>query len=211
MEAFSEKQIASLREAISKTLSPKRLAHVLAVEDMAVRLGRLFECDLSILRAAALLHDNTKEYSDEDQLRIIERFSVTLPSEELACMPTIHAVTGALVIPLLYPEFDNETVKNAVRYHTSGREGMDIYEKIIFLADFIDETRKYPPCIELRRDFFAAKPENMTAKQREAHIDRAVLRSIESTLAHLREKGEPINPATLATKKWLERRLCDEA
>lgn len=211
MEVFSEKQIASLREAISKILSQKRLAHVLAVEDMAVRLGRLCECDLSVLRAAALLHDNTKEYTDEEQLRILERFSVTLPPEELACMPTIHAVTGALVIPSLYPEFDDETVKNAVRYHTSGRVGMSIYERIIFLADFIDETRKYPPCVELRRDFFAADPENMTPKEREAHIDRAALHSIKYTLAHLVETGAPINPATLATQKWLERRLCDEA
>ncbi len=211
MNIFSEKQLSSLKEEISKTLSPKRMAHVLAVENMAVRLGKLFDCDLSILRAAALLHDNTKELSNEEQLALLSSYSVIPLPEELSSMPTIHAITGALVIPDRYPDFDNETMKNAVRYHTTGREGMSIEEKIIFLADFIDETRTYPSCVELRNEFFSAEPEKMTAKEREEHLDRAVLRSIESTLSHLRAKGSPIHPATLATQADLIRRLKYEA
>ncbi len=211
MEAFSEKQLSALREEISKILTPKRYAHVLAVEDMAMRLGKLFDCDLSLLRAAALLHDCTKELSDEEQLALLSSYSVIPLPEELASMPTIHALTGALVIHDRYPAFDNEKVINAVRYHTTGREGMSLEEKMIFLADFIDETRKYPSCIELREEFFAAQPEKMTARERERHLDRAALKSIESTLSHLHAKGSPIHPATLATQTDLLRRLADEA
>ncbi len=178
---------------------------------MAARLGALYGCDLSVLRAAALLHDCTKEYSDDEQLCLLERYSVSAPPEELACMPTVHALTGAAVISRIYPEFDNETVINAVRYHTAGREGMNIYEEIIFLADFIEETRKYPPCIDLRREFFAAEPEKRTESERKELLDRAALRSIESTLTHLHEKNDPINPATLACLTWLKRRLGYEA
>ncbi len=211
MNIFSEKQLDYLGSEISAILSPKRFAHVLAVEDMAVRLGKLYDCDLSVLRAAALLHDCTKELSDEQQLALLANYRVTPLPEELASMPTVHALTGALVISDRYPEFDNETVKNAVRYHTTGRAGMSREEKIIFLADFIDETRTYSSCIELRREFFAAEPEKMSAPERERHLDRAALKSIESTLSHLRSKGSPIHPATLATQSDLQRRIENEA
>ena len=131
-------QIENLREKVASVLSEKRMKHVLAVEDMAFRLGLLyfFQDDeaLILLRAAALLHDVTKELSDEEQLAILESYSVKPLPEELASMPTIHALTAALVIPERFPKFADQRVIDAVRYHTTGREGMSVFEKIIFLG-----------------------------------------------------------------------------
>lgn len=207
-------QIEKLRENVSALLSEKRMKHVLAVEDMAFRLGLLYffsdDEALLLLRAAALLHDVTKEISDDGQLDLLRQHDIEPLPEELASMPTIHALTGALLIPDRYPEFADSRVIDAVRYHTTGREGMSIFEKIIFLADYIDETRVYPSCITLRNDFFAAKPECMDYEERVRHLDRAALRSIDDTLAHLRGKGRAIHPLTLAARADLKARLADE-
>lgn len=208
-------QIDELRERVAAVLSAKRMSHVLGVEDMAVRLGRLYFGDdaeaYGILHAAALLHDVTKELTDIEQLAILESCSVKPSPQELASMPTIHALTGALIIPEYYPEFADERVIAAVRYHTTGRVGMSMFEKIIFLADYIEETRPYPPCTALRKDFFAAAPECMESTERIRLLDRAILRSVEDTVSHLRKSGSAIHPATLAVREELKRRVGDEA
>ena len=110
--------IESLRQSVASVLSDKRMKHVLAVEDMAFRIGKLYFRDdetLLLLRAAALLHDVTKEFSDEEQLSVLESYSVNPLPEELASMPTIHALTAALVIPDRFPEFADDRVTDAVR------------------------------------------------------------------------------------------------
>lgn len=204
-------QIEKLRAKVADILSEKRMKHTLAVEDMAFRLGVLYfgkdDESLLLLRAAALLHDVTKELSDEEQLALLESYSVKLLPEELASMPTIHALTAALVIPDRFPEFAAPRVINAVRYHTTGREGMSIFEKIIFLADYIDDTRTYPSCVDLRKDFFAEKPQNMSDEDRVRHLDRAALKSIDNTLAYLRSKQRSIHPLTLSAQADLKARL----
>ena len=203
-------QIEKLRENVASVLSEKRMKHVLAVEDMAYRLGVLYfhdEESLLLLRSAALLHDGTKELSDEEQLAILESHSVKPLPEELASMPTIHALTAALVIPERFSEFADQRVIDAVRYHTTGREGMSIFEKIIFLADYIDDTRTYPSSVSLRNEFFAAKPENMNEQDRVRHLDRAALASIDNTLSYLRSKGRNIHPLTLEARANLKARL----
>ena len=204
-------QIEGLRASVAAQLSEKRMKHVYAVEDMAFRLGSLYflgdDEALLLLRAAALLHDVTKELTDEEQLAILREHSVSLLPEDLASMPTIHALTAAVVIPERFPEFADPRLIDAVRYHTTGRAGMSTFEKIVFLADYIDETREYPGCVALRRDFFAAKPELMSREERVRHLDRAALRSIDETLGHLRGKRRAIHPLTLAARADLKARL----
>ena len=208
-------QIENLRASVASVLSKKRMNHVLAVEDMAFRIGLLFYPNngeaLSLLRDAALLHDVTKELTDEEQLAILAGHSVIPLPEDLASMPTIHALTGALIIPDKFPEFADERLIDAVRYHTTGREGMSVIEKIIFLADYIDDTRTYSSCVSLREEFFAADFANMSGNERVRHLDRAALRSIENTLSYLESKARCIHPLTLAARCDLKARIGDEA
>ncbi len=212
---FRPDQIEKLRERVARELSAKRMEHVNAVEDMAFRIGLLFYWNdsetLNLLRAAALLHDVTKELTDEEQLAILSGSSVRPLPEDLASMPTIHALTGALIIPERFPEFADERLINAVRYHTTGREGMSVIEKIIFLADYIDETRTYPSCVALREEFFGANPVNMSEEERLRHLDRAALKSIDNTLSYLESKGRCIHSQTLSARADLKARLADEA
>ena len=212
---FRPDQIEKLRERVGARLSVKRMKHVLAVEDMAFRLGLLFffndEEKLNLLRAAALLHDVTKELADDEQLAILEHSLVKPLPEDLASMPTVHALTAALIIPEKFPEFADPRLIDAVRYHTTGREGMSTVEKIIFLADYIDVTRTYPSCVELRNEFFSSKPTEMNEAERLRLLDYAALKSIDNNLAYLESKKRPIHPLTLEARGDLLRRLSNEA
>ncbi len=211
---FRPDQIEKLRDRVALRLSEKRMKHILGVEDMAFRLGLLFFNDdesLNLLTAAALLHDITKEISDKEQLAIIKENKYSLLPEELASMPTIHALTGALVIPKEFPEFADKRLTEAVKWHTTGKKDMNLYEKIIFLADYIEETRTHSACVSLREEFFSARPTDMSEVERLLHLDRTVLKAMENTLGYLRENGLPVHPATLEACADLKRRLGDEA
>ena len=39
---------------------------------------------------------------------------------------------------------DNEEILSAVRYHTTGKKGMTLLEKIVYIADYISAERDYP-------------------------------------------------------------------
>ena len=193
---------------MSASLSGKRLLHVLAVEKMADRLARLYfenEDDLALISAAALLHDNTKELSFEEHLELIKHYGADVLPEDIESPPTLHAITGALVIPDRYPEFSDDRVIGAVKYHTTGRSGMNLYEKIVFLADYIDETRAYPDCVAVRSLFWDADLQSMSLNERIRHLDLAIISAIDRTLSHLEKEGRTIHPATRAARDALAR------
>ncbi|MBQ7380465.1 MAG: HD domain-containing protein [Clostridia bacterium] len=201
---FSEKQLNELYESVKGGMSEKRFLHTAAVADMAERLGELFlpsSCDM--LRAAALLHDITKEYSTENQLQILDRFGIMVTKQDILTPKTLHARTAALVIGEKYPEFAEPSVISAVRYHTTGRAGMTVAEKILYFADYIDETRKFPDCVTLRTLFWNADPQRMEQGEREEHFRRLLVLSFDMTVRALIEEGSIISEDTLAARNSL--------
>ena len=205
---FNEAQIDDLRDHVGRTLSDFRFNHTLGVERMAVRLAKLYCPEKEhLLRAAALLHDVTKEYCFEEQLAVFKKYGIEPTEEQLSAPPTIHAFTAALVIPDSYPNFVDSELIDAVRYHSTGRSGMTLSEKIIYLSDYIEDTRKYEDCIALREEFFSAEPAKMTDDERLAHLNRVLLHSIEITVNELREKSRFIGKGTLDAAESLKQEL----
>ena len=201
---FDETTLDRLRESVSGEMSEKRFRHTAAVEKMAARLGELYAPDkIDILRAAALLHDITKEYSSEKQLQICREFGIIISKQDILTPKTFHAKTAAALIPTRYPEFAEPEVISAVRWHTTGRADMSLLEKIVYLADYIDESRTFPDCVALRDLFWDAAPDSMSSEEREAHLDRVLIRSFDMTLAGLIEDGAPVSDDTFSARNWL--------
>lgn len=205
---FDEKQLSDLRERVRNILSPFRFEHTLGVESMAARLSALYCPEKeSMLRAAALLHDVTKEKGFEEQLEIFKKYKAEPTDEQLSVPPTIHALTAPLVIPDEFPGFVSAELLDAIRYHSTGRENMTLSEKIIFLSDYIEETRRFEDCIALRDEFFSAEPEKMSYEERVTHLNRVLLHSIEITVSDLEQKGRIIESNTLRARESLAREL----
>jgi nicotinate-nucleotide adenylyltransferase len=163
MIEITESMLDDLRGHIASKMSPKRLRHTLAVEDMVARLCALFCPEETMkLRAAALLHDITKELDTEAQIALCQKFELPVSQADRLSPKTFHARTAAALIAAEYPTFADSTIVDAVRWHTTGRVGMTLTEQLLYLADYIDASRTFHSCVVLRRYFWGAAPEKMS-------------------------------------------------
>lgn len=207
MKHITEKELDSLRERISSRLTPYRMAHTLGVEEMTRRLAALFAPnDAEWLRAAALLHDVTKEESNDKQLELLSREGIALRPDEKASPKTWHAITAPLVIAAEFPDFATPPLLSAVRWHTTGRAGLTLGEAIIYLADYIEEGRKFADCILLRDMFWQREPAKMDAAARHRHLCDVLLRSFDMTIEDILSVGGTVCLDTLAAREDLKKR-----
>ena len=90
---------------------------------------------LDELYAAGLLHDVAKELSREAQLAIMKQPSevYTFEKEDLCSETLYHGFCAPYIILRDFPRFGTDEILKAVCFHTVGREGMSLFEKIIFL------------------------------------------------------------------------------
>lgn len=197
---LSDSRLDFLRGEIQKHISGKRLLHTYAVENEIKRLGELYgfnEGEITKLRVSALLHDITKEIKTDGQLSLCKEHGITVTDDELKSPKLFHSMTGAYVSRKLFPELVDEAVFNAILYHTSGREAMTLFEKLLYLADYIEETRTFSDCVRLRELFYAA--ESFTEK----HLNRILLISFDMTIKNLIEDGYFIHPKTVKARNFL--------
>jgi len=201
---ITEQMLEVLRKSVIENMSKKRAEHTLEVEKMAVRLCGLFCPDATDkMRAAALLHDITKEYTLDGQLEVCEKYGLPVSERDVFSPKTFHARTAAAIIPDRYPEFADEEIISAVRYHTTGREGMTLTEKIIYLADYIDMSRTFEDCVRLREYFFDAEPEKMSKSELLRHLDSTLILSYDMTVSGLMFDGLPISEETFKARNEL--------
>ena len=201
---FSEEMLASLRESVKNEMGEKRYFHTLEVEKMAIRLGEIYAKDeIPMLRAAALLHDVTKERTTEEHIAICEGAGLLVLKAERKSPKMFHAKTAALVIPNKYPDFATEELINAVRYHTTGRADMTIEEKIIYLADYIDMSRTYEDCVALRDFFFDFDFDNASDEEKISHLNDTLIMSYNLTIKGLLEDNKHIDKTTFEARNYL--------
>ncbi len=201
---ISESEIEVLRGKIAAKMSEKRYLHTLAVEDMAARLSDLYCPEKkSKMRAAALLHDMTKELSYEEHIAIFKEHGESLLPEDLRAPKTFHARSAAILIPMVYPEFSDIEIINAVRYHTTGCASMTLFEKIIYLADYIDDTRTFEDCVKLRGMFWDAEPQKMSDEDRIKHLDFVLLQALNMSISSLIDDGKIISCDTVSARNSL--------
>ena len=187
--------LSSIREQLPDYCGPRRLGHVLSVEEEVRSMARYAELDakdLFILRKAALLHDVTHERTKEEQIELSEKLGCSLSRDDLASLPVLHQFTGAAFAA---SRFGLEAAGcDAIRCHTTGKPAMTVPEMILCLGDYIEKTRPYPACMELRSIFYNDAGKGARGEELLCRCMRVYL---ETTVSHLREKGCFIHPQTL--------------
>jgi len=129
---------------------PNRLNHVFGVRDTALELGRRHDADLDKLEWAALLHDITKYYPKKQNMQLIRSYFAD--AEDIIANYNehiLHAYSAVVVASREYGIADQD-VLNAICHHTIGKPAMSIYEKIIFISDYIEPNRTYESCVKVR-------------------------------------------------------------
>ena len=203
---ITQKMLDELRNSVNNRMSAQRFKHTAEVEKMAEYLGALYAPDkINELRAAALLHDITKEYSADYHLKICAEHDIELDADAIFAPKTFHARTAAVIIPEEYAEFATEEIISAVRWHTTGRADMTLLEKLIYLADYIDMSRTFEDCVRLREMFMSSEPEKMTDVERVAHLRTVLIASFDMTISALLMDGLPISRDTVEARNYLIR------
>lgn len=195
--------IDSLRETVRCRMDSARYVHTLGVERAATALGEVYLPEkITELRCAALLHDITKNEKTEKQLQYLAEFDIMMGDFDKTSPALLHARTAAALITRDFSEYATDDIVNAVRWHTTGRAGMSIFETLIYLADCIEDSREYGDLIRLREDFWGASLKDMSERERLLHLYNAVVRSLDITLGHLIKRSAYIDADTVEFRNY---------
>ncbi len=178
-----------LRPVALSCLDHRRIPHVLGTEQEAARLAERWGADVEKARRAALLHDCTKKLNLPEQLALAERFRVPLDEMERREIKLLHSKTGAGIAEAVFDT--DEEITNAIRWHTTGRGGMTLLEKVLYLADYIEPTRDFPSVEALRRACYE-------------DLDAGLLLGLEMTIGEMEARNAPIHPKTLEARDALK-------
>ena len=158
-----------LKLDMAERLSPKRYKHTLGVAAAAVKLAHIYGLDEEKAEVAGLLHDAAN---------------------------LLHGYASAAYAVLKYNILDKEIV-DAIAHHTTGAKEMKPLEKVIFMADYIEENRDFPGVGTLREIAFK-------------DLDRAVLAGYDMTISYLLQEEKTIFTGTVVNRNALlnEMRRC---
>lgn len=130
----------------------RRIEHSLRCRDTAYELALQVGYNPQIASFSALLHDVGKNADSEFALAKFREYRVEDPfllnDNELG-----HGTLSAILSYEKFKEYGlkyDSDILQAMRYHTFGREGMSILEKIVYVADLIEPGRNYPNANYLR-------------------------------------------------------------
>ncbi len=183
-----ETNIEKLKEYLGKRVSEKRLSHSIGVMNMCERLAHIHNSDITRAKLAGLMHDMAKELTKEEKLNYVKENEIKHNKYEEKFVDILHGKIAADMCKKLY-KFDEEMCI-AIAYHTTGKENMSLLEKIVFIADKIDETRNYEGIDELRE--LAYKD-----------LNSAILKNIDKEIARKLEEKKWISEESLKTRNYL--------
>lgn len=137
-----------LKVELSKRMPVARFDHVLRVTETAKALAVAYDVSVKAAEQAALFHDIAK-FMDQEALRLI-LVEENLDQRLLLFHHELwHGPAGAIIANREFG-VESQDVLNAIRYHTTGRAGMSVLEKIIYVADMIEPGRNFPGVEKLR-------------------------------------------------------------
>ena len=179
-----------LERVVISLLNPNRVAHVLGCRDTAVELAKRWGADETDAARAGILHDITKAIDGPLQLTLCGTYGKILSDFSRRYPKTLHALTGSLVAERIFGE--NKAVVSAIEHHTTGKADMNLLEKIIYVADYMEPNRNFPGVETLRELAYT-------------DIDAALKLGLEMTLEHLKRQGAEVSPESRDALAWLNR------
>ena len=175
-----------LIRTLEQELNYKRFVHTLAVAGTASSLAMCYGMNIEKAELAGLLHDCAKCIDVRKMQKLCEKAGLEISPFEAGSGSLLHSKAGSVLAAEKYGCTDPD-ILNAIRYHTTGRPGMSLLEKIIFVADYIEPGR------------YTAKNLPEIRKMAFEDIDEALLKILYDTLVYLNSTGNTVDPMTQKT------------
>lgn len=169
-------------EAVKKQITEHRYQHTLGVVETSIQLAERYGANPKKAEIASIFHDYAK-FRDPDEMAEIIRDTPTIADDLLEYHRELwHAPVGAYLVQQEAGITDEE-ILDAIRYHTTGRVGMSVLEKVVCLADYVEPGRHFPGVDEVRQ--LAQKD-----------LNKALAQSLLNTIKFLEKKGQKVYPLT---------------
>lgn len=201
----TEEAIRTLSERVKPYLTGKRYAHTVSVAEEAARLGGIFGFsadDVNRLRASALMHDITKLADYKKQLQYCEEFGIIVEPEKNVSASVLHGITGAGLAARDFADFADADILSGIRWHTTGRYGMTVFESIIYLADYIEPTRTFDDCVAVRQYFYDRIGACTTDRERCEVLRDTMIYSFDLTIENLLDGQDIIDSDTICARNY---------
>ncbi len=177
-----------LETVVIRLLNPNRVRHVLGCRDTCVALAERWGADRTDAARAGILHDITKALDGPLQLTLCDAYGKILDDFSKKYPKTLHALTGSLVAKRIFGE--NDAVVSAICSHTTGKPNMNLLEKIVYVADYMEPNRDFPGVEQMRELAFS-------------DLDAALKMGLETTLEYLKEQKNEVSPESIAALRYL--------
>jgi len=189
MKHSDDQRFTEIKKQIKKNLSSSRYQHTLGVCYTAASLAMRYGVDIEKAMMAGLLHDCAKYMSSDELINYCQNHGLKLSPIELSNTALLHSKAGSIMAREVF-EISDEEIIRAIFYHTTGCPEMNILDKILYIADFIEPHRKKLPNMEeVRKSAFI-------------DLDQTIVLVIKSKLAYLETKGDAIDPLTAETYRY---------
>lgn len=186
-----------IEKRLRKELDKERFRHTLGVMYTAAGLAMAHGCDMEQAMYAGLLHDCAKCIPNDEKLRQCIKYHIDVTPTEQKSPFLLHAKLGAYFAREKYGVTDPE-ILHAIQVHTTGAPGMNLLDKIIYIADYMEPNRdKAPDLPEVRRLAFQ-------------NLDQTMLVILEDTLSYLKEGKGDIDPMTAQTYEYFKHQNKEE-
>jgi predicted HD superfamily hydrolase involved in NAD metabolism len=167
-------------------LGPSRLKHSLRVREKILHLSRSHDIDPKKAGIAGLLHDVSRYMDRNGLLKFAEKINMKIGTIERIEPKLLHAHISAYIAKTKFGIKDRQILQ-AISSHTLGRENMTMLEKIVYVADHVEEGRSHSGVAHARR---LAKSD----------IDQAIVAISSSMIKYLIGNGLPVHPMTVKVR-----------
>ncbi len=181
--------IDEIKNKLEKTLSKKRFKHSVGVMETAVGLALINDVDREKAAISGLLHDCAREVKGNEAFKACEKYGISIDEISRIQPSLLHGSIGAEIAKEEYGIKDPHILQ-AIKYHTTGRADMDMLEKIIFIADYIEPGRNFQGVEEARKEAFK-------------NIDRVILMALDKTISHIIEKKGLIHVDAINARNFI--------
>lgn len=134
-------EIEEIQNYVKEHLSEKRFTHSYNVMERAKELAIKFGADIDICAKIGIAHDVAKEIPEDEKIKYCIDNNIEIDETEMSNTTLLHAKIGK---DIAIKKFGfTESMGQAIANHTTGNKNMDIYSKILFIADRTSLDRNF--------------------------------------------------------------------
>jgi predicted HD superfamily hydrolase involved in NAD metabolism len=174
---------ATVRAAVREHLGRRSAEHCERTAAAARQLAERHGLDADAAEVAGLLHDWSRDESDDALLEYAEGAGLAVLAEERFHPYLLHARVGADQVRAVFPDLPLP-VLSAIAAHTVGAVPLSPLDMIVYIADAIEPAREHPGVEELR-EVAATRP-----------LLEAFALAYTLSVDAVCDKGSPLHPMT---------------